>query len=165
MSTAAQEATSKFWVLDDKGIVCKSREGLDSGQKFFARDDMDEGKQLLDVIREVRRRARCCPRGSWLRQARVQVKPTILLGLTGVGGLFKEEHIREMAKYTERPIVFPLSNPTSRAECTARQAYEWTDGKAIFASGSPFDPEEVNGKMCYPSQCNNMVREKDPVLV
>ena len=88
-----------------------------------------------------------------------------LEALTGVGGLFKEEHIREMAKYTERPIVFPLSNPTSRAECTARQAYEWTDGKAIFASGSPFDPEEVNGKMCYPSQCNNMVREKEPVLV
>ena len=92
-------------------------------------------------------------------------KPTVLVGVSTQRGAFTDGVIKEMCAISERPIIFPLSNPTSRAECTARQAYEWTDGKAIFASGSPFDPEEVNGEMCYPSQCNNMVREKDPVLV
>ena len=67
-----------------------------------------------------------------------KAKPTILLGLTGVGGVFKEEHIRTMDDLVDRPIVFPLSNPTSRAECTAMDAYEWTEGRAVFASGSPF---------------------------
>ena len=85
-----------------------------------------------------------------------RVKPTMLLGMTGVGGLFNEEIIREMAKHCDRPILFPLSNPTANAECTAAQAVEWTDGKCIFASGSPFDPITMdNGKTFYPTQCNN----------
>jgi malic enzyme len=83
-------------------------------------------------------------------------KPTMLLGMTGVGGLFKEEIIRDMAANCERPVIFPLSNPTIKAECTAEQAFEWTDGKCIFASGSPFDPVEIDDKTFYPTQCNNM---------
>lgn len=84
-------------------------------------------------------------------------KPTMLLGMTAVGGLFTEKLIRDMAKHCDRPIIFPLSNPTTKAECSAEQAFEWTDGKCIFASGSPFDPVEMNdGRVFYPTQCNNM---------
>jgi len=75
--------------------------------------------------------------------------------MTGVGGLFTEEIIRDMATNCERPVLFPLSNPTIKAECTAEQAFEWTNGKCIFASGSPFDPVSMDGKTFYPTQCNN----------
>jgi len=85
-----------------------------------------------------------------------KVKPTVLLGLTGVGGIFGEETIRTMSANVEKPIIFPLSNPTSSAECTAEQAYEWSSGRCVFASGSPFQPVEYEGKTLRPSQCNNM---------
>jgi len=76
-----------------------------------------------------------------------------LIGLAGVsGGEFTAEILKELTNYSQRPIVFALSNPTSKAECTAKDAYLNTDGKAIFASGSPFDPVEYNGKTLYPGQ-------------
>ena len=84
------------------------------------------------------------------------VKPTILLGLTGVGGIFSQKAIQEMAKHCERPIIFPLSNPTKNAECKAEDAYKWTDGKCIFGSGSPFAPVNYNGKLLIPAQPNNI---------
>lgn len=84
-------------------------------------------------------------------------KPTVLLGMTAVGGLFKEQLIKSMAANCERPIIFPLSNPTVKAECTAEQAFEWTNGSCIFASGSPFQPVTLsNGNTFFPTQCNNM---------
>ena len=84
-------------------------------------------------------------------------KPSILLGVTAVGGLFTEDIIKEMASNVDKPIIFPLSNPTSKSECTAAQAYKWTNGNLVFASGSPFDPVKLDdGRNFTVSQCNNM---------
>jgi malate dehydrogenase (oxaloacetate-decarboxylating)(NADP+) len=131
----AEEAKNAFFIADQHGLLVKSREDTLLGeQKVFMR----EGEQLglMDIVKTH--------------------KPTILIGLTTVGSLFKEEMIKEMAKHVERPIIFPLSNPTSSAECTAQEAYEWTDGKVVFASGSPFPAVEWEGKTFKTSQCNNM---------
>jgi malate dehydrogenase (oxaloacetate-decarboxylating)(NADP+) len=107
-------------------------------QQRFARDE-DNELPMLDVVRKY--------------------KPDILVGVTAVGGLFNSELIVEMASHVERPIIFPLSNPTIKAECTAEQAFDWTDGRCIFASGSPFDPVELeDGRTFAPSQCNNSKR-------
>ena len=82
----------------------------------------------------------------------------MLLGMTAVGGLFTEDVIRAMASGCDRPVIFPLSNPTTNAECTAEQAFEWTEGRCIFASGSPFQPVTLasTGETFHPTQCNNM---------
>ena len=154
-------ARAAFWVVDKDGLIggARPREGLSSEQAAFARaaapgrtvvvppgganpaaslsiEEPADGAPLLDVISRV--------------------KPTILLGFTGIGGAFKEPAIREMARHAARPIIFPLSNPTSSAECTAEQAYAWTEGRAIFGGGSPFDPVVVGGRTLQPSQINNM---------
>lgn len=120
-----------------RSLLGKERMGeLNDEQALFARNE-DSGMPLSDVVKKY--------------------KPTILLGVTTVGGLFNESLVKEMAANCERPIIFPLSNPTTKAECTAEQAYDWTDGKCIFASGSPFDPVEMDdGRILKPSQCNNM---------
>ena len=132
------DAHSRLFMFDDKGLMSSSRPdaSLTNWQLRYRRTDTDQDLPLLEAVRQYR--------------------PSILLGLTGVGGLFTEDVVREMGKHHVRPIIFPLSNPTSRAECTAQQAYEWTDGRAIFASGSPFEPVEFGGKTLKPSQCNNM---------
>ena len=83
------------------------------------------------------------------------IKPHVLIGATGAPGTFTQEVIETMAQINDRPAIFALSNPTSRAECTAEQAYEWSDGRAIFTSGSPFDAVERNGKTHQPGQGNN----------
>jgi malate dehydrogenase (oxaloacetate-decarboxylating)(NADP+) len=80
----------------------------------------------------------------------------VLIGVCGQPGTFNQEVLREMHRHCERPIVFPLSNPTSKAECTAEQAYDWTDGAALFASGSPFPPISRGKRLMVPGQCNNM---------
>jgi malate dehydrogenase (oxaloacetate-decarboxylating)(NADP+) len=132
------EARSRIWIFDDKGMLGAARptSTLSSKQLPFRRQDEDGDISLAEAVKKHR--------------------PGVLLGLTGIGGLFKENVVKEMAKHHVRPIIFPLSNPTSSAECTAEQAYQWTEGRAIFASGSPFDPVSINGRVLTPSQCNNM---------
>lgn len=131
-----EHARQRFWMVDTRGLVSTLREGVLAAHKLpYARDDA-QADSLLEVVRHV--------------------KPTILMGACGQPGLFTEEVIRTMHEYCEQPIVFALSNPTSKAECSAAQAYEWTDGKAIFASGSPFDPVRFGGRIFIPGQGNNM---------
>ena len=130
------EARNLFWLLDSQGLVVKNgSRPLQAHKVAYARDEA-QIDNLLDVVK--------------------QVKPTIMVGVSGQGQSFTEEVIREMHKHVAQPIIFSLSNPTTKSECTAEQAYQWTDGKAIFASGSPFDPVRLEGKIYVPGQGNNM---------
>lgn len=117
---------NSFYLLDEYGLIGRGKSNISFTQRSFQRADLENELSLLEVIKTV--------------------KPTVLLGLSGKGGLFTEEIIKEMHKYCARPIIFPMSNPTHHSECTAEQAYTWTDGNCIFASGSPFDPVTINGR-------------------
>ncbi|KAJ8961837.1 hypothetical protein NQ318_021452 [Aromia moschata] len=131
-----EEARKKIWMVDSRGLIVKDRpEGGVSGDKVHYAHEHEPIKALADVVKTV--------------------KPSILIGAAAIGGAFTTEILQEMAKNNKRPIIFALSNPTSKAECTAEQAYTATNGTAIFASGSPFDPVTINGKTFHPGQGNN----------
>ncbi len=130
-----ENARKNCWFVDSRGLVAKNREGLDVHKLPYAHD-VAPASDLMTAIRAM--------------------KPTILIGVSGQGGSFHQEMIAEMARINERPIVLALSNPTSSAECTAEEAYRWSDGRAVYASGSPFDPVEVKGKTLVPGQGNNV---------
>jgi malate dehydrogenase (oxaloacetate-decarboxylating)(NADP+) len=129
-----EEAKSRMWFVDSKGLVVKSRKDLAEHKLPYAR----EHEFLRDLSAAIE-----------------AAKPTAIIGVSGRPQSFTEAMVRRMAEINERPIVFALSNPTSKAECTAEQAYEWTDGSGIFASGSPFDPVTYQGKRHVPTQGNN----------
>jgi malate dehydrogenase (oxaloacetate-decarboxylating) len=83
------------------------------------------------------------------------VKPSVLIGVSGQAGAFTEQAVREMAKHADRPVIFPLSNPTSRSEATAQDLMDWTEGRALIGTGSPFEPVNVGGKKVAITQTNN----------
>jgi malate dehydrogenase (oxaloacetate-decarboxylating)(NADP+) len=132
----ADEAAARrcCWLVDSKGLVVKSRPGLANQKLPFAHEHAPVGK-LLDAVKAL--------------------KPTAIIGVAAVGGTFTPELLGEMARNNKRPIVFALSNPTSKSECTAEEAYRGTEGRALFACGSPFAPVTFNGKTFVPRQGNN----------
>lgn len=141
-----EEALSRFVVCTSQGALGRkdgkyndphhSSPSAEERVPFFSKR-VSDGTSMLDAVKET--------------------KPTVLLGLSAQPNVFTEELVREMAKHCSRPIIMPMSNPTSKCECTPEQAYTWTDGRAVVATGSPFKPVVLpDGRTITPSQCNNM---------
>jgi malate dehydrogenase (oxaloacetate-decarboxylating) len=134
------EADSKqrLWLVDSKGLVRKGRTDLEGTKRKYAHPlpwNWVGGSSFLEVVQNVR--------------------PTILIGTSGQRGAFSEEIVREMARHVDRPIIFPLSNPTSKSEATPAELLEWTRGRALVATGSPFPPVNYQGRLVKIGQCNN----------
>ena len=128
-----EEARSRLTFVDVNGLLVASRTDLQDHNLPYAHDGAEMG--FTDALRSVR--------------------PHVLIGATGAPSTFTREVIETMAEINERPIIFALSNPTSRAECTAEQAYSWSGGRAVFASGSPFASVAFEGRSFQPGQGNN----------
>jgi malate dehydrogenase (oxaloacetate-decarboxylating)(NADP+) len=128
------DARQRCWFVDSKGLVVQSREGLADHKKPFAHDHAP----LPDFLSSVQ-----------------ALKPTAIIGVSGQAGKFDKQVLETMAEINEQPIIFALSNPTVKSECTASEAYTWTQGRCLFASGSPFDPVTVGEKTFTPGQGNN----------
>jgi malate dehydrogenase (oxaloacetate-decarboxylating)(NADP+) len=128
------EARKHCWFVDSRGLLCAGRDNIALHKEPYAHEH-EFIDNLLDAVKAL--------------------KPTALLGLSGQPQTFTREVVEAMAAHNERPIIFALSNPTSQAECTAEQAYTWTDGQAVFASGSPFDAVKLGNRLLVPGQGNN----------
>ncbi|GJH24612.1 NAD-dependent malic enzyme [Caballeronia novacaledonica] len=122
-------------LFDINGLMVQSRTDLADFQKVFAIDHPPIDS-FVDAVRTL--------------------KPTGIIGVSTVPKLFSQAVIEAMSEINERPIIFPYSNPTSRSECTAEEAYRWSNGRAIFASGSPFEPVQIEGQQFVPGQGNNV---------
>jgi len=140
---SAIEARSRFYAVDQHGLITEKTPGVRLEQMPYARKEQevhgwklgDAEITLFDVVHNA--------------------KPSVLIGVSGHPGAFTEASVREMAKYAPRPIIFPLSNPTSRSEATAQDLMNWTDGRALVGTGSPFEPVSVGGKKMSITQTNN----------
>ena len=129
-----EQARARCWLFDSQGLVVTGRETIPAQKQPFAQD---------------------LPAISDFAAAVEALQPTAVIGCAGQAGVFDEQVVTTMAAANERPIVFALSNPTANAECTAQQAYQWSEGRAIFASGSPFEPVKFGGDTLVPGQGNN----------
>ena len=130
-----REAVKRIFLQNSKGLVVKGTANLLPQAERYAHD-VPFHADLAENVRNV--------------------KPTAIIGVSTVAKAFSRPVIEEMARLNRRPIIFPLSNPTSKSECTAEEAFAWSGGRAIFASGSPFPPLHVAGKLVVPSQANNV---------
>jgi malate dehydrogenase (oxaloacetate-decarboxylating) len=137
------QARNHFYAIDRSGLITESSKDLRPEQRLYARkeEEVRSWRQpngeisLLDVVRNA--------------------KPTVLIGVSGQAGAFTEQAVREMAKNTARPVIFPLSNPTSRSEATPQDLLNWTEGRALIGTGSPFEPVKFGGKSIHIAQTNN----------
>lgn len=133
---AVQEARDKIWMVDINGLIVKGRPEADlTGNAAIYQKNAPMEKDLHKIVKFV--------------------KPTALIGASAAGGAFTPDVLKSMAEINERPIIFALSNPTVKAECTAAEAYQYTEGRCVFASGSPFPAVEHNGKTYKTGQGNN----------
>jgi malate dehydrogenase (oxaloacetate-decarboxylating)(NADP+) len=128
------QAVSKINFFDINGLIENSRTDLSNEQKKFAKQD----RPIRNFVEAIR-----------------HLKPTVIIGVSTVGKAFTKEVVQAMSEMNERPVIFALSNPTDHAECTAEEAYTWSDGKAIFCAGVQFDEVTYHGKTYYPGQANN----------
>jgi malate dehydrogenase (oxaloacetate-decarboxylating)(NADP+) len=127
-------ARKRCWLFDSQGLVVAGRSGLAAHKQPYAHEHKAVNT-LLDAVNDLR--------------------PTAIVGVAAVAKAFSEHVVRAMAAINRRPIIFALSNPTSKSECTAEEAYRWSEGRAVFACGSPFDPVTVGGRRFVPRQGNN----------
>ncbi len=139
-----EEARRRICTVDSRGLVTEARAEMEDFKAAYARP-----------VAEVATYVCSDPAHITLEETIRNFKPTILVGTSGTAGLFTEAVVRAMAAVNDRPIVFPLSNPTSKSECTAEQAVRWSDGRAIVATGSPFDPVVYQGRTHRVGQGNN----------
>jgi malate dehydrogenase (oxaloacetate-decarboxylating) len=138
------EAVKRIWTTDSHGLVTTARPKLEAFKAHYAR-----------ATEEVAHYT-CRERGQiTLVETIANAKPTMLIGTSATPAIFDEAVVREMAKVNERPIIFPLSNPTSKSECTPEDAIRWSEGRAIVATGSPFKPVTYGGKHYRIGQGNN----------
>ena len=139
---SAAAAKERVWLVDSRGLVHDGRKDLDASKALYAQPierirswAKTDAPTLLEVVR--------------------QVKPTVLIGTAALAGAFDEQTVREMARHVARPVILPLSNPTSKCEVHPADAIRWTEGHAVVATGSPFDPVEYAGRRFEIAQCNN----------
>jgi malate dehydrogenase (oxaloacetate-decarboxylating)(NADP+) len=143
-----EEARERFWLIDTKGLITATRPDVVAGKlashkEYFIRKDNNgqEFKTLAEVVEYV--------------------KPTALVGLSTTFGAFTEDVVRRLAELNAAPIIFPLSNPTSKCELSFQDALNWTDGRVLFASGSPYDPITFKGQLREPGQGVSFITSSD----
>lgn len=138
------EAKSRIWLVDSHGLVLDDRSGVESSKHKFAQPhERISGWQLAD------------PQNVAFMDVVRNVHPTALIGTSAQPGTFTKQIVREMAEHSDRPIIFPLSNPTSKSEAIPADLIEWTDGRALVATGSPFPPVAFDKRVIRIGQCNN----------
>lgn len=133
-----EQAKNDFYLVDRQGLIIEGMDGLTEGQEKYARKTGEIKEHLTDLVEIIR-----------------TVKPTVLIGTSGVPGAFTEEVVRAMAEINERPAIMPISNPTKLCEAKASDIIKWSDGRALVVTGSPSDPVEYKGVTYNIGQANN----------